>query len=251
MFPENDGVPADLSRLPALCGVIDAIYNPLNTRLILNARERGIAAEGGLFMLCAQAVRASEIFHDRKLPPDTADRIFRAIRSEKENVVLIGMPAVGKSTVGKLLSRESGRPFFDADEEFEKKNGQIFAFFAKYGESAFRDEETRILKELSKHSGAILSTGGGSVLRQENIASLKQNGRLFWLDRDLRDITPDPHRPTANSRAAIEALYRERIDFYRRAADEIVTIGARNGEPDFSAATEQILNARRKQYDAP
>ncbi len=229
MYPSIDGSPVSLDLFPNLLGLFDAVYNPLRTRLVSEAKARDIAASGGLYMLVAQAFYASEIFFDKKYNPVLLSEIYKSIVSEKENIVLIGMPASGKSTVGRLLANSLSRPFFDADEELVRSTGRsIPDIFAKEGEEAFRALESETLTVLSRNSGAIIATGGGAILKEENIFKLKQNGTLVFLDRALEKLLPTPDRPTAKSPEAIEALYRARYEKYLAAAD--VTIEA-NGTP--------------------
>ncbi len=220
MFPNIYSTPLELDRLPALAGVLDAVYNPLRTELVLDAEERGIPAEGGLYMLVAQAVRASELFLDKKYPDGTADAIYAALLREKENTVLIGMPACGKSTVGKIIADKEKKPLVDTDELIVKKAGRaIPEIFGELGESAFRDIESEVIKECATLSGAVIATGGGAVLRRENVRELKRGGRLYFLDRSPELLAPTEDRPLSKTREAIEARYRERYPIYISAAD--------------------------------
>ena len=225
MYPAIFDTPIDLSRFPSLVGVADAVYNPLRTPLILEAKKRGIAAEGGLYMLVAQAVRASEIFTDTEYENDATDKIFKKIRSEKENIVLIGMPSSGKSTVGRLIADTLGREFIDTDALIEKSEGKsIPKIFKENGEKYFRDAETVAVKEASACSGKVIATGGGAVLREENLSALSENGKIYFLDRALEDLMPTSDRPLASDREAIEKRYNERYETYTAAADVIIKI---------------------------
>lgn len=227
MFPNAEETPLDLSFFPSLCGVIDAVYNPLSTRLILEARERGIPAEGGLYMLIAQGVRASEIFLDTVYPAGTVERIYGILKGRKENIVLVGMPSSGKSTVGALLSARTGRPFVDTDERIKASHGAIPALFASVGEAGFRRIEAEIIKkEIAPLTGSIIATGGGSVLSDENVKYLLQNGRIYFLNRPLSLLTPTDDRPLSSDKEAMEARYLERLPRYRAACDaEILSEG--------------------------
>ena len=237
MFPETDAQPLPLEPFRNLQGVADVIYNPLRSRLVLEARSRGIPAEGGLFMLVAQAVRASEHFLDTAYPEGLADRIYSAVLRQKENIVLIGMPGSGKSAVGKLLAGKTGKPLADTDSMIVEKAGKsIPDLFREDGEPAFRDLESEIIRDLSKQGGQVISTGGGAVLRPENVAALRQNGRLFWLNRDPDALVPTDDRPLADTEAKMKQLYIEREPVYRAAADEIIPV---TGTPETTAA--QIL----------
>ncbi len=220
MYPHGDGLSVDISRFYRLEGVVDAIYNPLRTRLILDASERGVAAEGGLYMLVAQAVRASEIFLDTVYPKDACDRIYERILREKENIVLVGMPSSGKSTVGAVLAELLGRELLDTDTLVTKEDGRpIPEIFAADGEAAFRRLESQIVNNCSQRSGIILATGGGVVLNRENILALKRNGRIYFIDRPLQLLIPTADRPLSSTAEAVEARYRERYPLYTERSD--------------------------------
>ena len=237
MYPEPDAQPLPLEPFHRLQGVVDVIYNPLRSRLVLDARSRGIPAEGGLYMLVAQAVRASEHFLDTAYPEDLTDRIYERILRKKENIVLIGMPGSGKSAVGKILAKKTGKPLADTDRLIVREAGKsIPDIFREDGEPAFRDLESGIIRELSKQGGQIISTGGGAVLRPENVAMLRRNGRLFWLNRNPDDLVPTDDRPLADTEAKMKQLYIEREHVYRAAADVIIPV---TGTPQQTA--NQVL----------
>lgn len=234
MFPEPDAQPLPLDPFTRLQGVADVIYNPLRSRLVLDARSRGIPAEGGLYMLVAQAVRASELFLDTVYPEDLTDRIYEEILRRKENVVLIGMPGSGKSAVGRILAGRTGWPLADTDQLVTEKAGKpIPDIFREDGEPAFRDLESSVIRDLAKTGGQIISTGGGAVLRPENVTALRQNGRLFWLDRDPSALVPTDDRPLADTEEKMKQLYLAREPVYRAAADEIIPV---SGTPEDTAA---------------
>ena len=221
MYPNSEAAPVDVSAFPKLEGVIDTIYNPLRTQLVLDAQKRGIPAEGGLYMLVAQAVRASELFLDCTYDNGTIERIYQTLLGQMQNLVLSGMPASGKSTVGKLLAQELNRPFFDLDEEIVHVAGRtIPEIFATEGETAFRDIDTRVLRELfANQKGIVLATGGGAILRDENVDFLRRNGKIYFIDRPLEDLIPTSNRPLASSREAICRRYEERYERYCQTAD--------------------------------
>ena len=221
MFPNIFDAPVDISRLPRLSGVIDAVYNPLRTPLISAALERGIRAEGGLYMLVAQAVRASEIFIDTKYRGEVLESVYEKIKAVKENIVLIGMPASGKSTVGKLLAQRLDRKFIDTDKLIvERSKKSIPEIFAECGERGFRDVESEVIKEVASSTSAVISTGGGAILRGENITALKENGRVYFIDRPLEKLMPTNDRPLSSDRASIEKRYSERYHIYTECADK-------------------------------
>ena len=232
MYPYPDGkegmagIPVELSKFTSLRGVIDAVFNPLRTNLVLEAAERGIPAGGGLYMLVAQAVAAAEIFTGTAYDAEIPDKVYREIRAEKENIVLTGMPGSGKTTVGQYLANELGRRFYDTDAEIVKKTGkEISALFAEIGNDGFRALEAEVIAEISGHvTGAVIATGGGAVLRDDNVRALKRTGRLYFLNRSLDKIEPTADRPLALDRAALEARFRERYERYLATCDiEIVT----------------------------
>ena len=228
MYPRVGECPADLRDYPELEAVADAVYNPLRTNLVLAAQQRGIPAEGGLFMLTAQAVRAAELFRGTVYPAGTAEKIYRDLLREKENMVLIGMPGSGKSTVSAALQARTGRPVADTDRLIEEKAGKsIPEVFRKDGEKAFRDLESEVIREVSARSGQIIATGGGAVLRPENTAALKRNGRLILLERPAEELIPTADRPLADTREKLDRLRREREPIYRAASDcTVCTAGA-------------------------
>ena len=238
MFPNANGSdsmpaePIDISKFPNLCGVIDAIYNPLRTNLVEKAKARKIMAAGGLYMLVAQGVLASRIFmgEDARAAEKSeelekkAEAAYKKLLAEKENTVLIGMPASGKSTVGKALAKELGKPFVDTDEMIAEKAGKsITEIFAELGEAGFRLLESEAVRESADLSGAIIATGGGAILKGENVFCLKRNGELWFLDRPLESLLPTEDRPLAKSADAIKKLYAERIGIYRSVADHAVS----------------------------
>ncbi len=237
MYPNGDSSPVSLDGFNNLCGVIDAIYNPLRTPLILSAIDKGIKAEGGLYMLVAQAVRASEIFLDIEYPKGTLERVYKRIYSEKENIVLIGMPASGKSTVGALIAEALERELIDTDTLIEDKcNMKIVDIFAGYGEEYFRNEEGEITKEISKKNSAVISTGGGLILRRENVTELRKNGRLYFIDMPLERLIPTSDRPLSADKEAIEKRYKERYEIYKRIADIRIAVSG-----DAVSVKEEIL----------
>ena len=233
MFPDIENQPLSLTPFSRLQGVADVIYNPLRSRLVLDARSRGIPAEGGLYMLVAQAVRASALFLDTVHPDGLTDGIHGRLARRKENIVLIGMPGSGKSTVAGILAGRSGRPLADTDRLITEKAGRtIPEIFRESGEQAFRDLESEVIRSLARQGGQVISTGGGAVLRPENVTALKQNGRLFWLDRDPDSLVPTDDRPLADTRERMKQLYIEREPVYRAAADEVIPV---RGTPEETA----------------
>ncbi len=222
MYPDCGSEPIDISVFEALEGVVDAVYNPLRTNLVLDATARGIKAEGGLYMLVMQAVAAVEKFLDTAIPKELAERVFVSVLTSKENIVLTGMPGSGKSTVGRLINAE-GFSFTDTDTEIEKRCGcTIRELIAAKGEAYFRDLETQVIRDASSQSGLIISTGGGAVLREENVRALRRNGRLFFIDADPSRLRATEDRPLSDTEDKLARLYNERIGIYRATADVTV-----------------------------
>ena len=222
MYPDCESCPIDISAFDRLEGVIDAVYNPLSTNLVLNAKKKGIKAEGGLYMLVMQAVYAVEKFIDVEILQEVADRVFAEVLATKENIVLTGMPGSGKSTVGRLIDL-AGFDFIDTDAEIEKRCGcSIKELIATKGEQYFRDFETEVILDVSSMSGRIISTGGGAILREENVRALKRNGKLFFIDAELSRLVATDDRPLSDTKDKLAKLYSERINIYRSTADLIV-----------------------------
>lgn len=223
MFPNGEDSPIDIDKFPSLIAVIDAIYNPIRTSLILNAQSRGINAQGGLYMLISQAVYAYEYFTGKSVDKSLCDDIYNQIENEKINIVLTGMPSSGKTTVGKLLAKKIGKTFVDTDDEIVKKIGMdIPSYFAKYGEAEFRKAESEVIKELSSKNSLIIATGGGAVLNCDNIRRLKQNGRIYFIDRSLENLTPTSDRPLSSDITALKKRYNERYPIYNLTADVVI-----------------------------
>ena len=218
MYPNAPESPVDLDLFPALEGVLDLIFNPARTGLMLQAERRGLVAMGGLWMLVAQAKEASEWFTGRKIPDGEIAGIHRLLQRQMENIVLIGMPGCGKSTVGRLLSEALGRPLVDTDEKIIALAGKsIPQIFAEDGEARFRELETQVLAELGKQSGLIIATGGGCVTQERNYPLLHQNGRIFWLRRDI-GLLPTQGRPLSQANR-LSDLYALRKPLYAAFAD--------------------------------
>ncbi len=236
MYPNTYDCPIDLYSFPNLTGVIDAIYNPLRTNLILGAQKRGIPAVGGLMMLILQAARASEIFLGETLDNGKVEQVVKNIFESKENIVLIGMPGCGKSTIGKIIAEITGRSFIDTDTVIGEITGKHPSeIIRESGEDAFRNIETQAVRDISKRSGIVIATGGGIVKRSENIPLLRQNGRIIYLNCPIDELPVTPDRPLSANRAAIEKLFLTRNLLYTLAADAAVNVSHKNA-PDIAAA---------------
>lgn len=221
MYPQNGVSPVDLAQFPNLTGVLDLIYNPARTALLQQAQALGIPCAGGLCMLVAQAKRAAELFTGSAIEAEAVDRIMQQLARQMQNIILIGMPGCGKSTLGKALAEHLDRPFYDADTVLEAQTGRtIPEIFRSEGEATFRRLETDVLAQLGKLSGTVIATGGGCVTRQENYAHLQQNGRLIWLQRPLEDL-PVAGRPLSQT-TNCQNMYAQRRALYASFADATV-----------------------------
>lgn len=220
MYPNPYSSPIDLNHFSNLQAVFDAVYNPICTKIVLDAKKLGVYAEGGLYMLVSQAVHAIELFLNKELSDDTTNKIYNKILKQKENIVLIGMPSSGKTTVGKIVADDLERQVVDLDDEIEKHIGCTIAdFFKSHTEKEFRDIETQITKDVSKQTGIVIATGGGCILREENVDALHSNGKLYFLDRNLENLIPTDSRPLATKKEAIQKLYAARYQIYLDTCD--------------------------------
>ena len=221
MYPKTGAAPVELGFFPQCEGVLDVVYNPARTALMLRAEELGIPHASGLYMLVAQAKRSAELFTGETIPDSEIDRIEKQLSLSMQNIVLIGMPGSGKSRLAAMLGQRLNRPVLEADAEIEARSGMsIPEIFKREGEAGFRARETAVLAELGKRSGAILSTGGGCVTRPENYPLLHQNGRIFWLTRDTA-LLPTEGRPLSQ-KGKLEDMYRQRKPLYEAFADHII-----------------------------
>ena len=236
MYPNTGIAPVDLEQFPNLQGVLDVVYNPARTKLLLDAEKNtNLVCANGLLMLVAQAKEAAEWFTDASISDDVIEPILHTLENQMQNIILIGMPGCGKTTIGKLLAESTGKKFVDSDERIVALAGKsIPEIFADDGEAVFRDWETTALAQLSKQSGLVIATGGGCVTRECNYGLLHQNGRIFWLQRDL-NLLPVDGRPLSQANK-LEVLYKIRKPMYEAFADH--TVSNRNN-PD--STVRQIL----------
>jgi shikimate dehydrogenase len=238
MYPKVHASPIDvkLPNFKALEGVVDAVYNPLKSELVSDALSRGVKAVGGLYMLVAQAVFAVEKFMDTEIDGSVIDRVYGEILKRKLNVVLVGMPACGKSTVGKILAEKLGKEFYDTDEMIISREGMaIKDIFEKFGEPHFRRIESDVVQNLAAlYTSSVISTGGGAVLDVENIQSLKQNGKVYFLDRPLEMLICTADRPLSSNADMLRKRYEERYEIYKSCADVII---------DASVSVDEVVNA--------
>lgn len=221
MYPNTGISPVDLNLFPVLEGVLDVIYNPARTQLLLDAEKRGLITENGLWMLVAQAKESAEWFTGKQISDDKISEIYSSLRKRMENIILVGMPGCGKSTIGKLLAMILGRQFVDADDEISCQAGMTIPdIFATSGEDAFRKIETDVLHKLGMESGLVIATGGGCVTRPENYPLLHQNGKIIWLDRSI-DLLPITGRPLSQQ-TKLTDMYHHRKPLYELFSDVCV-----------------------------
>ena len=221
MFPKIDESAIDINFFPNLNAVVDVVYNPLRSKLVSNALNKGIKAIGGLYMLVAQAAFAAEKFVGLSVPDARIEEIYQKILASKQNIVLVGMPGCGKSTVGKIVASELGFEFIDTDEAIIKATGNTPAqIITESGEKSFRDVEASVISDISSKQGKVIATGGGAVLRKENVDSLKYNGRIYFLDRNIEDIKPTDDRPLSKDFESLKKLYNERYEIYLSVCDK-------------------------------
>ena len=222
MYPDTEASPVDLAAFNKLKGVLDVVNNPLRTKLVQQAGALGIPAEGGLYMLSAQAVFASALFLDEPVKCENIGLAYSSVLAAKRNIVLIGMPSCGKTSVGQRLSGLLGKRFADTDEIVKAETGDISEYFASRGEQSFRMIERRAVSSVSAETGLVIATGGGAPMFAENLDALRKNGVLVFLDRGLDKLTATDSRPLSSDSAALAKRYEERYEKYVSAADIVV-----------------------------
>lgn len=239
MYPNNQDCLLDLSEFNKLEAVVDVIYNPLRTKLVLQAKEKGLKATNGLYMLVAQAIKAYSIFKNKEYDRELTDNIYKALLTKKENIVLIGMPTCGKTTLGNLLATRLNKEHYDIDDVIIKDTQRkITDIFSQDGEKVFREYEKQAVREVYKKDSVIISCGGGTILDKENVEMLKQNGTLVFLDRELSKLGFDDSRPITSSKEKLEKIYKERYEIYLQAKD--ITIENNDSK---QSAIERILES--------
>lgn len=223
MFPKVNASAVDINKFNNLEAVFDAVYNPLKSKFILDAQKQGVTATGGLYMLVSQAASAVEKFIDTEISQSKIDEVYKKICKDKLNIVLIGMPGCGKSSVGKELEKSFSKSFVDSDNVIvEKAEKNIPDIFKDFGETYFRSLEKDVIQSISLSNSQIIATGGGVVLNSQNIDNLKSNGRIYFIDRPLYMLAATDDRPLSRNKEALEKRYNERYKLYREYADVIV-----------------------------
>ena len=238
MYPDTGKSAVYPGTFPHLEWAFDLIYNPLRTNFLCQAKKADIEPVNGLRMLVAQARASAEHFLGREIAGEALEQIETALRKEKENLVLIGMPGCGKSTVGQALAARLGRKFIDMDELIAAQAGMsIPDIFAGSGEDGFRQIEMEVAESLRHETGVVIACGGGVVTREENYYALAENGRLIFLNRPI-DVLPTDGRPISQS-VPLTRLYAQRLPLYRSWCD----LEVRNEGVSIAEVAEQILQA--------
>ncbi len=220
MFPEIGVSAIDVSLFPNLLGIVDAVYNPLRSKLVCDGLKNNINSVGGLYMLVAQAAFAAEKFVGKSVPKEKIDQIYNDIYTSKQNIVLIGMAGSGKSATCKHIAQITGRTLIDTDDVITEKIGiPPCDIIRNQGEKSFRDVEAQIVKEVSAMQNTVISTGGGVILRRENIDLLRENGRIYFIDRPVEEIRVSEDRPLSSNRADMEKRFYERYETYCNSCD--------------------------------
>ena len=251
MYPhEDDELLINLSKFKNLEAVMDVVYNPLRTRFLQEAEKLNIKAVSGLYMLVSQAHFASKLFLEKQnnstIKPfeqastkdDLCVSAYNECLTEKQNIVLIGMPTCGKSTIAKMISKKYAYEYIDTDDLIEQKiNCKIANFINQNGEEKFRDIETDVIKDIRTKNHAVIATGGGAILRDANITNLKYNGKIYFINRSLNNLIPTPDRPLTSDTQALTRKYNERLPIYKKACDIEI-----DGDIEISERVKTIFN---------
>lgn len=239
MYPhEDDELLVDLSKFKNLEAVMDVVYNPLRTRFLQEAEKLNIKAVSGLYMLISQAYFASKLFTANNRTGELCEPAYRECLTEKQNIVLTGMPTCGKTTIAKLISNKYNYELVDTDALIEQKiNGKIVDFIKQNGEESFRDIESKVIKEIRTKNHAVIATGGGAILRNVNITNLKYNGKIFFIDRSLENLKPTVDRPLTSDIESLAKKYNERLPIYKNTCDVEI-----DGDIEIASRIETIIN---------
>lgn len=240
MFP-NDGISAvDPAIFPSLEFVADPVYNPLRTYITEQARKIGVKASCGLSMLVYQAIKAEEIWTGKRIAADVTEKIVSELAAQKDNIVLIGMPSCGKTTIGRLVAEKTGKAFVDLDEEIEKREGRtVPEIFGESGEAYFREVESAVAREVLSRGGQVVATGGGTPIAEKNRYEIRKNGFVVYLTRPLDRLETDG-RPVSESEG-VERIFSERDGIYKSVSDAVV-----KNETSAEKAAEEIVKGYEK-----
>ena len=223
MFPNIGASAVDLSKFNSLEAVFDAVYNPLKSKLICDAKNLGVVSSGGLYLLVSQAAYAGEKFIDTPVDNEKVETIFKNLYKDKMNIVLVGMPSSGKTSVGNYLSQKLSKSFVDTDDLIvESQNKSIPEIFSEIGEVGFREIEKNEVFAVSSRNNHIIATGGGAILNKDNTDILKENGRIYFIDRPLEMLVATDDRPLSSDNEALHKRYNERYALYLECADAVI-----------------------------
>lgn len=222
MYPHNPASLIDIMQFSKLEGVVDLIYNPRRTILLLQAEMMDVPHCDGLPFLVAQGVEAANHFQGESFGTKEIEQILRDMRREKENIILIGMPGVGKTTVGKAIGKEMGRTCIDVDQELAKEIGNISKYITEQGEVAFREKEAEMIAKLGTQTGIVISTGGGCVTVPKNFAHLRQNGRIYQLTQPVEKLSTSGRVLSGGGIERLRELEETRTPMYESFAQCIV-----------------------------
>lgn len=241
MFPDVYGCPVTEEVIKKCKSVVDVVYNPMKTQLIRKAMSLGKKTATGLMMLTAQAVKAQEIWNGKSFSKQVYDDVYNYVEKLKTNIVIIGMPGSGKSTIGKMVADRLGKSFVDTDELIEQKYGRIPDIFANDGEKVFRGYESDAAELAADIRGAVIATGGGIILNERNMDVLKHSGIVFFIDRPLDILmrtTDGSYRPLiADDSSRLKTLYEQRYPLYCEYADYIIS-----NDTEIESCVKDIIN---------